>query len=54
MVGAQDKRPSVDGIIDIPSSYFSKIEHKYTDLEDRVNNQTKKYLHLGQRAGREL
>ncbi|OQP63459.1 hypothetical protein A3860_24255 [Niastella vici] len=45
MAGAQDKKPSVDSIIDIPSSYFSKIESKYDGLEDRVTKQTEKYLH---------
>ncbi|OQP58832.1 hypothetical protein A3860_39365 [Niastella vici] len=44
MVSAQDKRPSVDSIINIPSAYYSKIENKYEGLEDRVTKQTEKYL----------
>jgi hypothetical protein len=33
MAGAQDAKSSVDSIIDLPSSYISKVGHKYAALE---------------------
>lgn len=44
MAGAQETKPSIDSIIDIPATYFTKIENKYNGLEDRVTRQTTKYL----------
>ena len=41
---AQGTKPSVDSIIDLPSSYFNKIQNKYADLDDRLTKKTEKYL----------
>ncbi|HEX6431628.1 MAG TPA: hypothetical protein VF008_28250 [Niastella sp.] len=44
MATAQGSKPSVDSIIDLPSSYFNKIQNKYAGLEDRLTQKTDKLL----------
>ncbi len=41
---AQGTKPSVDSLIDLPSSYYNKIQNKYADLDDRLTKKTEKYL----------
>ena len=41
---AQDAKPSLDSIIDFPSSYFNKVQNKYAALDDRLTKKTEKYL----------
>ena len=41
---AQRAQPSVDSLIDLPSSYYNKIQNKYADLDDRLTKKTEKYL----------
>ncbi|THU39227.1 hypothetical protein FAM09_11990 [Niastella caeni] len=41
---AQNSKPTVDSLIDLPSSYFSRVQNKYANLDDRLTKQTEKYL----------
>jgi hypothetical protein len=41
---AQESAPVVDKIINFPTTFFSKVQNKYSNLEDRVTKQTTKYL----------
>ncbi|OQP46227.1 hypothetical protein A4H97_31180 [Niastella yeongjuensis] len=41
---AQEKEPVVDKIINFPTTFFSKVQSKYSSLEDRLTKQTEKYL----------
>lgn len=41
---AQDKRHSPDSVINFPSTYFSKVQNKYQNVEDQVAQKTEKYL----------
>ena len=41
---AQEKEPVVDKIINFPTTFFTKVQNKYADLEDRVTKQSIKYL----------
>ncbi|OQP67840.1 hypothetical protein [Niastella populi] len=41
---AQETPSAVDKVIDFPTSFFNKVQHKYTGLEDRLTRQTEKYL----------
>ena len=41
---AQDKIHSTDSVINFPSAYFSKVQNKYQNVEDRVTQKTEKYL----------
>lgn len=44
MTIAQGSKLSADSIIDLPSSYLNKIQHTYSDLDDRLTKKTEKYL----------
>jgi hypothetical protein len=44
MSRAQEKEPVVDKIINFPTTFFNKVQNKYSNLEDRVTKQTTKYL----------
>src|SRR5262245_45590509 len=41
---AQEKEPVVDKIINFPTTFFNKVQNKYSNLEDRLTKQTEKYL----------
>jgi hypothetical protein len=41
---AQEKEPVIDKIINFPTSFFNKVNNKYSNLEDRLTKQTGKYL----------
>ena len=41
---AQDKESVVDKIIDFPTTFFNKVNSKYSNLEDKLTKQTEKYL----------
>lgn len=51
---AQDISSSADKVIDFPSSFFSKINNKTTDLEGRITRQTEKYLNKLARQERKI
>ena len=44
MFMAQESAPVVDKIINFPTTFFSKVQNKYSSLEDRVTKQSVKYL----------
>src|SRR5690349_13221277 len=44
MAVAQETKPSLDSIIDLPSTYFNKVQNKYADLDYRLTQKTEKYL----------
>jgi hypothetical protein len=41
---AQDKESVVDKIINFPTTFFSKVNSKYSNLEDKLTKQTEIYL----------
>jgi len=44
MALAQESKSSIDSIINFPTSYLSKVQHKCADLEDNLTVKTEKYL----------
>ena len=41
---AQDKESVADKIINFPTTFFNKVQNKFSNLEDRLTKQTEKYL----------
>ena len=49
----QDSTSTVDKIINFPAAFFTKVNNKTAKLDDRLTNQTEKYLHkLAKREAR--
>lgn len=42
---AQDQPDKATAVIDLPSKFFNRIQHKTATLDEQLTRQTEKYLH---------